>query len=73
MANLAKITIRVRHNRTGTSVAYSTTGRYFGLQTAGFLRDLTGLPVMSTADAAVFWEAVLPLVIADLTANPTPP
>lgn len=73
MANQAKITIRVTHNRTGTKVAYSTTGRYFALETAGFQRDLTGQPLLTTASAAAFFEAVLAIVTADLTANPTPP
>jgi hypothetical protein len=73
MANQAKITIRVRHNRTGTSVQYSTTGRYFALTTAGFQRDLTGLPLLTTATTAAFWEAVIAQVTADLEANPTPP
>jgi hypothetical protein len=73
MANQAKLTVRVTHNRSGSTVQFSTTGRYFGLTTGGYNRTVQGLPVYSNSDAAVFWAAVAAEVAANLTATPTPP
>lgn len=73
MAELAKITVRVRSNRTGTTVQFTSTGRYKSLTTAGYNRDITGLPLQPNASIEAFWESVLAAVQSNLTSNPTPP
>jgi hypothetical protein len=73
MAELAKLTIRVRSNRTGTSVQFTSTGRYKSLQTAGYQRDLTGLPLQPNETIEAFWLAALANVTNSITADPTPP
>lgn len=73
MAELAKITVRVRSNRTGTTVQFTSTGRYKGLTTAGYNRDITGLPLQPNVSIEAFWESVLAAVQSNLTSDPTPP
>jgi hypothetical protein len=73
MASQAKLTIRVSAARGSSTVRYSTNGRYVSLNTAGFQRALLGQPVQPTITAEQFWQNVIAAVIADLTANPTPP
>ena len=46
---------------------YSTTGRYLRLTTNGINNVLNGLPMQPSSTSRVFWEAILPLVTADIT------
>lgn len=73
MSAPAKITLRVRSNRTGTTIQITTTGRYKGLTTAGYNRTLTGLPLQPNSTANAFWLGVIAAAQANLTAEPTPP
>lgn len=73
MANTSKITIRVSHARAHTTITYRTNGQYYRLTTAGFSRDLTNQPVITSSSISAFWLVVLAAVQADMTANPTPP
>lgn len=73
MAATSKITVRVTSTRGGSTISYSTNGRYVSTQVNGFARDLTGQPIQPTSTQAAFWLAVLGAVTADLTANPNPP
>lgn len=73
MAKSSKITIRVEPSRASAVVTYSTTGRYGRTAVNGFLRRLPQSTVFPNSSAEVFWQAVIAVVVADLTANPTPP
>lgn len=73
MSAPAKITIRVRSNRTQTTMAITTTGQYKGLRTAGYNRTVTGLPLQPNSSADAFWLSVIAAAQANLTSDPTPP
>jgi hypothetical protein len=73
MAELAKLTIRVRSNRTGTQVQFTSTGRYKSLQTAGYNRDVTGLPLQQNETISAFWLAIIAEIQTSITNDPTPP
>lgn len=73
MASQAKITIRVTAARGGSTVSFTTNGKYISFTTAGFQRTMTGQPIQPTATLEGFWLAVLNSVVANLTADPTPP
>lgn len=66
MAAESKITIRVRANRGSSVIRYSTTGRYISLHTNGVNDVLMRQPILTTASSKAFWEAVLPIVLADI-------
>lgn len=70
MASQAKLTIRVTATRGGSTVRYSTNGRYVSFNTSGYLRELLSQPVQPTSSLSVFWLAVLNAVLADITAHP---
>lgn len=70
MASQAKMTIRVTATRGGSTVRYSTNGRYVSFNTSGYLRELLAQPVQPTASLSVFWLSVLNAVLADVTAHP---
>lgn len=70
MADSAKIVIRVDSSRGGSTVSYSTKGRYVSFTTAGYQRDLTKGPIQPTASLSQFWLSVLGQVTADIEANP---
>lgn len=73
MASQAKMTIRVTASRGGSTVQFSTNGRYVSFNTSGYQRQLLGQPVQSTASLDAFWAGILSAVQASLTANPSPP
>lgn len=57
------MTIRVTSQRAGSTIRFSTGGRYISLSANGVTGDLTKQPVLTTASAQAFWEAVLALVV----------
>ena len=69
MASQAKLTVRVTSQRAGSTIQFSTGGRYISLPTNGIGDTLTKQPVMTTASAQAFWLQVLPLVQAAITAE----
>lgn len=68
MASQAKMTIRVQSARGHSTVQFSTTGRYFSLTTGGLNEQLLAQPVQPTSSNLVFWQSVLALVQAEITA-----
>lgn len=68
MASQAKMTIRVQSARGHSTVQFGTTGRYVSLTTGGINETLMAQAVQPTASALVFWQSVLALVQAQLTA-----
>lgn len=70
MASQAKITVRVRSSRGGSTISYTTAGRYVSFSTTGYQRELLGQPIQPTASLSAFWLAILAAVQADITANP---
>ncbi len=73
MARRSKIVISIGTGRGSSSLHYSTHGKYFRTEVAGFQRQLEGLAILPSSTAAAFWEAALTYVLNDLMANPTPP
>lgn len=73
MASQAKMTIRVTASRGGSTVSFTSNGRYVSFNTSGYQRQLLGQPVQPTASLEAFWAAILTIVQASLTANPNPP
>jgi hypothetical protein len=69
MAAESKITIRVSSTRAGTTVRYSTTGRYLRLQTNGLNGVLMNQGTQPNDTSQHFWEAILPLVQAAITGH----
>jgi hypothetical protein len=69
MAAESKITIRVSSSRGATTVRYSTTGRYQRLATNGINNVLMNQGQQPTTSSLIFWESILPLVLADLTSH----
>ena len=72
MASQAKITIRVTSSRGASAVSYSTSGRYISLATNILGNDLSRQPILPTSTDKAFWESVLAIVQADITASPLP-
>jgi hypothetical protein len=70
MATQAKMTIRVTSSRGASNITVSTSGRYISLPVNTVSADLPREPVFTTASAKAFWEAVLPIVSAAVTADP---
>lgn len=69
MANIAKLTIRVTASRNYSTVRYSTGGKYRSL-IVGDIQDQMNLQsVFTTSGSKAFWDAVLPLVQADIAAG----
>jgi hypothetical protein len=73
MASRAVITIRVTSARGGSTVQYTTKGKYISFLTNGYQRLLRSQPIQSTASLEGFWVPILNTVVADITAHPTPP
>jgi hypothetical protein len=69
MASQAVLVIRVTSQRSGSRISYSTKGKYISLPTNGLSDDLAKQPVFTTSSAQAFWEAVIPIVLADITAG----
>jgi hypothetical protein len=70
MASKAEITIRVTSSRGGSTIGYTSKGRYISLLTTGYQRNLLSQPIQSTASLSAFWLGVLAAVQADITAHP---
>lgn len=73
MASQAKLTIRVTSSRGGSTVSFSSNGRYVSFNTSGYQRSLLEQPVQPTTGLSVFWLSVLAAVTAAIEANPNPP
>jgi hypothetical protein len=73
VASRATLSIRVTSTRGASTVQYSTKGKYVSLITAGYNRLLRKQPLFTSTNANDFWLAVLGVVTADQTDNPSPP
>lgn len=73
MASQAKLTIRVTATRGGSTVQFSSNGRYVSFNAAGYQRQMIAQPVQPTASLEAFWTSVLAIVQASITATPAPP
>lgn len=69
MASKAEIVIRVYASRGGSTIQYTSKGRYISFTTNGYNKTLNNQPIQPTASLKVFWEAILAAVQADVTAN----
>jgi hypothetical protein len=69
MANRARINIWVTQTRSESQVRYSTVGMYGRLPVNTIADQLLGQPLFTTASAAAFWQAVIPVVLADIAAK----
>lgn len=67
------MTVRVTSSRGGSTVTFSSNGRYISFNTGGYNRTLSGQPVQSTASLAAFWTPILDAVVASIAATPAPP
>lgn len=70
MASKSEIVIRVNSSRGGSTISYTTKGRYVSFTTSGYQRQLLSQPIQPTATLSGFWLSVLAAVVADITANP---
>ncbi len=70
MASVAKLTIRVDASRNYSTIRYSTGGVYRSLRVGDVQDQMNLQPVFTTAGSKAFWDAVLPLVQADIAAGP---
>lgn len=66
MANQAKMTITVTSQRGASSINFSTKGSYISLPVNGITASLPRQPVLPTANALAFWQAVMAIVTAEL-------
>jgi hypothetical protein len=73
MASQAKITIRVTAARGGSTVSFSSNGRYISFNTSGYQRTLMGQPIQPTSSLEAFWAAILNTVLTSITTTPAPP
>ena len=64
-----KITIYVNAARGSSSISYSTAGRYVSLLTADVGNQMPRQPLQPTSGSRAFWESVIALVVADITAG----
>lgn len=69
MAARAKLTITVTASRNYSTIRYSTGGTYRSLIVGDVQDDMQLQPTFTTSGSKAFWEAVLPLVQADITAG----
>lgn len=69
MANRAKISISVTAARGSLTISYGTNGRYVSLPVNDVNGQILGSHLVSGAGSKVFWESILPLVQADITAG----
>lgn len=69
MANIAKLTIRVTASRNYSTVRYSTGGKYRSLIVGDVQNQMNLQSVFTTSGSKAFWDAVLPLVQADIAAG----
>jgi hypothetical protein len=69
MASQAVLVIRVTSQRGSSRITYATKGKYINLATNGISDDLAKQPIQPTSSAQAFWESVIPIVLADITAG----
>ena len=72
MAAQAKITVRVTSSRGASTVQFSSAGTYVSTPENGYSVTLTDQAILPTTDQRTFWTAVLAVVQAYITANPSP-
>lgn len=66
------MTVRVTSTRGASVVAFTSAGSYVSDAMNGYSVTLTGEPILPTTDQKTFWTAVLGIVQAQITANPSP-
>lgn len=69
MASGAKLTIRVTSARGHSTITYGTAGRYVSLPVGDVGTTMNNQTLLPTSGSKAFWEAVLPLVLANITAG----
>lgn len=65
----ARLTIRVRSSRGGSTIQYSTNGRYVSLNTNTLANILQSQPIQPTSTQQAFWGAVIDAVEQDITGH----
>lgn len=73
MATTARIDIRVTSSRGHSTIRIASHGRYVSFPAAGYQRQLSNQPIITTASLEAFWAQVLGIATANLAANPSPP
>lgn len=69
MAIGARLTIRVKSSRGGSTIQYSTNGRYVSLSTNTLTNILASQPIQPTSSQQAFWGSVLDAVEQDITGH----
>lgn len=69
MATRARISIWVTSTRGASQVRYNTVGRYVSTNVNTVQNNLPSEPIQPTSSPQAFWESVLQLVLADVTAG----
>ncbi len=69
MARPAKLIVSVSSNRNSSTVTYSSQGQYRSFTVNDVGNDIKPAPVFTTSGSKAYWEAVLALVLADITAG----
>jgi hypothetical protein len=69
MARPAKLNISVTWNRNSSTVHYVTQGQYRSFTVNDVTNTVKPAPVFTTSGSRAMWEAVLALVLADITAG----
>jgi hypothetical protein len=65
----SSIVIRVDSTRGGSTVSYTSKGRYVSFQTAGYQAHLPKQAIQPTTSLKAYWTSVLDIVLADIAAN----
>lgn len=69
MARPAKLIVSVSWNRNSSTVSYTTQGQYRSFTVNNVGHTVKPAPVFTTSGSKAYWEAVLALVLADITAG----
>lgn len=69
MANSAKLVITVTAARGGSTVRYSTKGRYISLPVNTLQNTLASQPIQPTSSVNNFWGSVMDAVEQDITGH----
>lgn len=69
MANQAILKMYVKPARGSCLITYATSGRYVSLITNTVGNRLVQQPIQPTSSPDAFWESVISLVLADITAG----
>lgn len=72
MSSRAQLVVTVTSSRGGSTVHFSTKGRYISFPSRGYRRVLKDQPIQSTASLAAFWTGIITSVQDSISINPTP-